>query len=129
MKKIPIQRKDLGAMYSRIGGEAALRRILADFYSRLADDVIVGFFFDGKDVAHISDMQARFLLRAWGATESYSGKPPAQAHKELAPILRGHFDRRLRVLEETLRAHGIGEEDIRRWVEFENAFREGIEGK
>jgi truncated hemoglobin YjbI len=64
-----------------------------------------------------------------GARESYAGLPPAQAHEKLAPILSGHFDRRLRILEQTLSAHGVSEEDTRTWVGFEEAFRDGIVAK
>jgi len=103
-----------------------MEAILQDFYARMAADMLIGFFFDGRDVAAIARKQAEFLLRAMGATPSYQGKAPAQAHDELPPILSGHFDRRLRLLEETLRAHGLSEEDIRTWIGFENAFRDAI---
>jgi truncated hemoglobin YjbI len=92
----------------------------------MAGDILIGFFFDGKDLDHIADQQRAFLMRAMGAAPSYSGKAPAQAHDDLPPILAGHFDRRLRILEETLRAHGVSDEDIRIWVKFESAFREQI---
>src|SRR5690242_16732794 len=83
--------------------DARLGEILRDFYRRMSQDVLIGYFFDGKDVDAIAAMQKEFLLRAMGATPSYSGKPPAQAHEKIAPILRGHFDRRLQILEATLR--------------------------
>lgn len=92
----------------------------------MAGDIIIGFFFDGKDLDKIADMQRSFLMRAMGATPSYSGLPPAKAHDKLAPILSGHFDRRLRILEETLAAHGLADEDIRTWISFESAFRDAI---
>jgi truncated hemoglobin YjbI len=59
-------------------------------------------------------------------TPSYSGKPPAQAHAAMPPILPGHFDRRLVLLAETLAAEGLSAEDIRTWTDFENAFRSAI---
>lgn len=114
---------------TRIGGESGLSAILNDLYNRLARDVLVGFFFDGKDLSYIAAQQKAFLLRAMGATQSYSGKPPGQAHHRLPPILLGHFDRRLRVLEETLASHGLSSEDIRSWVQFEETFRRGITGR
>ena len=119
-------RSDLQGIYQRIGGEKALRLILHDFYSRMAEDIMIGFFFDGKDLAAIAQKQGDFLMRAMGARESFSGKAPAQAHLEIAPILSGHFDRRLQILEDTLRAHKVTDEDIRTWVEFESLFRAAI---
>jgi truncated hemoglobin YjbI len=121
-----LSRPDLARLYQNAGGEAGLTRILRDFYRRMSVDILIGFFFEGKDLDHIADQQRAFLTRAMGAAPSYSGKAPAQAHDELPPILAGHFDRRLRVLEETLRAHGLSEEDIRTWVRFESAFRDAI---
>ena len=110
-------------LYLHIGGEPALEAILKDFYSRMAKDVLIGFFFTGKDTDVIALRQKEFLMRAMGAVPSYSGKSPAQAHTELAPILSGHFDRRIVILRETLQDHGVAAEDIRIWVGFENAFR------
>jgi truncated hemoglobin YjbI len=119
--------KKLRALYAHLGGEDAVRAILRDFYGRMSRDLLVGFFFEGKDVEHIADQQLKFLLRAMGARKTYAGKAPATAHLALPPILKGHFDRRLRLLEDTLRDHGLSEKDIRTWIEFESAFRASIQ--
>jgi hemoglobin len=126
MKEISVSKPALKALYQRIGGEDGLLAILKDFYRRMSGDILIGFFFDGKNTDEIAEKQKEFLMRAMGALPSYSGKAPAQAHDEIAPILKGHFDRRLRILEDTLRSHGVSDEDIRIWVDFESAFREGI---
>jgi hemoglobin len=128
MKDIPLSRPDLARVYRNLGGEERLARILSDFYARMAKDAMIGFFFFGKDLHAIAAKQQEFLMRAMGATDSYSGKPPARAHDELPPIRRGMFDRRLRILEETLRDHGMAEEDIRTWIAFEEAFRDAVSG-
>lgn len=126
MPEIPITKPALSRLYRNVGEEEGLKRILRDFYRRMSKDLMIGFFFDGKDTDLIADHQRAFLMRAMGATTSYSGLAPAHAHDKIAPILAGHFDRRLRILEEALRAHGIADEDIRTWVAFESAFREQI---
>ena len=36
-------------LIDRVGGEAALRALLRDFYDRLYDDMIVGFLFQPHD--------------------------------------------------------------------------------
>ena len=92
----------------------------------MSQDILIGFFFTGRNTDQIADQQAQFLMRAMGAMPSYSGKAPAQAHDELPKILAGHFDRRLRILEATLRDHGLSDEDIRTWINFEDAFRDSI---
>jgi truncated hemoglobin YjbI len=129
MAEIPLAKPALAHLYRQAGGEEGLTRILRDFYRRMSGDILIGFFFDGKDLDAIADQQRAFLMRAMGATPSYSGAPPAQAHDKLPPILAGHFDRRLRILEETLAAHGLSAPDIQTWITFESAFRDAIVGK
>lgn len=119
-------RNPLQTLYQKVGQEAGLQRVLDDFYARMSRDVLIGFYFDGKDISDIARRQKDFLMKAMGASASYGGKLPAQAHQNLPPILTGHFDRRLKILEETLRDHGLSSEDIRIWLNFERAFRGAI---
>ena len=94
----------------------------------MSQDVLIGFFFTGKNIETIADHQEQFLLFAMGVHATYSGKPPHTAHVALPPILGGHFDRRLVILEETLKDHGLSAQDIRTWLNFETAFRDLIVG-
>ncbi|MBI3557824.1 MAG: group 1 truncated hemoglobin [Deltaproteobacteria bacterium] len=127
MKAIKLSGPALGALFSSIGGEASLDQILARFYQKMSTDVLLGFFFDGCDVLAIARMQKSFLMRAWGVSQSYAGKSPADAHAKLPPILKGHFDRRLVLLAETLREFKVGENEIALWVSFEEKFRAAVE--
>lgn len=124
-REIPLHLPALRALYARLG-EAKVKLILHDFYRRMAKDIMVGYFFDGKNLDEIAEKQAGFLMRAMGATTTYSGKSPADAHTALPPILAGHFDRRLKILEETLKDHGLEAGEIVTWLTFENTFRAGI---
>ena len=128
-RDISVRLPQLKKIYLDIGGEKGLSNILQDFYLRMSQDILIGFFFNGKDLAAIAEMQKLFLMRAMGGATSYTGKPPASAHLALAPILSGHFDRRLRILEDTLRDHHVSEDDIRAWVDFESAFRDSVQAK
>lgn len=110
-------------MVDRIGGPDRLRAIVGTFYRRMSEDAIVGFFFAGRDLDAIAEGQTAFLMRCFGATERYTGRPPTVAHRALPPIRRGQFDRRLQILRETLAAEGIAEEDIAAWVKVEAGFR------
>jgi len=127
MKEIAISKPELKLIYETIGGEVRLGQILDRFYEQMATDTMIGFFFYEKDLKLIASKQKEFLMRAMGATPSYTGRSPAQAHEALPPIRRGMFDRRLRILEEVLKAEGLAEKDIRTWVSFEEAFREAVE--
>jgi hemoglobin len=125
--RLSVNKPELKALFQKVGGESGLSEILKDFYQRMADDLLIGFFFTGKDLEKIASQQLKFLMRAMGASPSYSGKSPAQAHLELPPILAGHFDRRLRILEATLRDHHLTEREIQVWIQFETTFRPSVQ--
>ena len=124
-KEIPIQLPEFRKLYKSLG-EEKIRDILHRFYLKMSDDILLGFFFDGKDLAHIAERQGDFLLRAMGAVPSYSGLAPSDAHREIAPILSGHFDRRLKLLEEILVESKLTPKEVIAWIGFENAFRDAI---
>ena len=113
----------------RIGGTDAVRRILGRFYRKLAADPMVGFHFAGRDLDVIVDGQLGFLLKAFGVAQVFEGRHPSVAHVDLAPILRGQFDRRLVLLEETLREEGLGDEDRETWVGVERSMRAVVQKK
>lgn len=127
----PSMRARLLAILESLGTDPASREwrlnsILEDFYSRMGRDDMLGFFFIGRNLVHIAHQQGKFLLNAAGLTSRFNGKGPSTAHVALPPILSGHFDRRLVLLGETLRAHGLSPEVVAAWVDFENSFREMI---
>lgn len=100
-----------------------LNEILEEFYLRMHDDLLIGFFFTGKDIKHIALQQGAFLLNAAGFADKFEGKGPSTAHLEMPPILSGHFDRRLVILRETLQSKGLATPIVELWVAFENTFR------
>src|SRR5581483_9140374 len=108
-------------------GESHLEEILTRFYEKMSKDTLIGFFFDGKDLKEIAKKQKSFLMKAWGITNQYSGKTPTQAHQNLPPILKGHFDRRLVLLRETLKESNLEPAAIEAWVTFESKFRSSVQ--
>jgi truncated hemoglobin YjbI len=116
-------------LVERFGGVDGLRRILRRFYARLAADPMVGFFFAGRDLGGIVEGQLGFLLYAFGEVPQLRVRHPRDAHGGLPPILRGHFDRRLVVLEETLREAGLSDEDVRAWLKIETALRRQVQAR
>ena len=82
-------RTELREMIETIGGEGVLLSLLEKFYLRMSEDIIVGFFFDGKDLKKIARLQANFMLAASGLNPNYAGRSPSTAHIALAPILSG----------------------------------------
>ena len=123
-------REKLKDLILAIGGEQRLKEILLHFYQKMSADVMIGFFFENKNLTHIAGMQAQFMLSAAGlAPTAFQGKGPATAHTALPPILIGHFDRRLVLLKETLTEERLSLEWIQAWVQFEEGFREMVVSK
>jgi truncated hemoglobin YjbI len=119
-------RPQIRQFIEKAGGPDAIRRLLFTFYERMAQDTLIGYFFAGKDLAHIADKQSEFILNAGGFLPRFEGKGPATAHVALPPIYAGHFDRRLVILREVLTESGLAPETIDQWVAFEEGFREMI---
>ncbi len=113
----------LQALILELGGPPRLLHLLERFYERMSQDVMIGFFFDGKDLQQIASKQQEFILKAAGLSPRYSGKNPATAHLTLPPILDGHFDRRIQLLKELLAEEKVSSVSIATWIEFESAFR------
>lgn len=102
-------------LYDRIGSEK-LRQVITDFYDRVTGDVMIGFLFAGKDKQRLIDKEWELTARLLGADVAYTGRPMREAHAKV-PILGGHFDRRMKILEETLADHEVDPEVRAAWME------------
>lgn len=112
------------ALYDKIGPEK-LRAVIADFYDRVFDDVMIGFLFIGKDRQRLIDKEIELTARFLGADIRYTGKPIRAAHAR-SPIMGGHFDRRLQILRETLADHEVDAEVCEAWIQHNLALREQV---
>jgi hemoglobin len=99
----------------RIGGEERLALILDDFVDRMAKDFIIGWLFEGRDLARIKTHELGFASAHLGGGRRYEGRPLGRVHQPLA-INRGMFQRRLALLATVLRDHEVGEDIIERWL-------------
>jgi truncated hemoglobin YjbI len=125
----PLTRERLQGLVRSLGGEDAFKDLMRQFYRAMARDLMIGFFFDGKDPDSVADKQSLFVLHSAGLIQSPPEHGPATAHRHLAPILKGHFDRRMRILEEVLLSAGVSATDIDTWVGFEESFRKVVESR
>lgn len=101
--------------FERLGGEAALKPLIADFVDRMFADFIIGFLFQGKDRDRIVRFETQHAARVLGAPVRYEGRALAPLHKPLR-INRGQFRRRLAILRTVAREHGVPDEVIDRWL-------------
>lgn len=121
-----LTKEKLRLAIEELGGETKLNVMLEDFYKRMADDAMIGFFFTGKDIKEIAHKQGEFLLKASGLRTEYAGKLPREAHSKLPPIRGGQFRRRLIILREILEDYQLTQPRIDDWIAFENSFLEDI---
>ncbi len=104
------------------GVEIKLHSILQKFYQTLSSDLMIGFFFAGKDLEKIIHGQTKLLMTVMGFEKKYDGVPVSQAHANIAPIGRGHFHRRIVLLEKVLIDLDLPEAAKQDWLNFEKQF-------
>ena len=112
-------------LYEAIGGEEGVRTVLRSLYDKLFSDPIVGFLFAGKDKDHIVEQQVIFTCGFLGGPQRYTGKSLPDAHAAL-PLQRGHFDRRHRLLEQTLAEQKAPPEVARAWLRIDESLRPSV---
>jgi len=64
------------SLYDRIGGEAALGRLIDHFYHRVIHDGEIGHYFAHVPVEKVKHMQREFLAMATGGTGDLQRTPP-----------------------------------------------------
>ncbi len=114
------------SVFAEIGSKERLRALLAGLYHKMQADPMIGFFFMHQDLDKLIDAQCHFYLFIFGQITTFDGTPPIHAHKKLPPLLEGHFNRRLVLLQETLREWGLSHANQAIWVAFESSFRDAI---
>ena len=102
------------------GGRDKLRVVLEDFYDRVFDDAMIGFFFKGKSKARLVEKELELSLGFLGESVPYTGRPLREAHSAHR-IMGGQFGRRLQILKETMADHGLPDEVKTAWVEHTEA--------
>ncbi len=114
----------MSSLFDRIGPER-LRAVIVEFYDRVFADVMIGFHFAGKDKQRLIDKEYELAARMLGASIPYTGMTMREAHAKHA-ILGGQFDRRRKILEDVLLAHGVDPEVRATWIDHTNAMRAQI---
>ncbi len=106
-------------------GETTLRNVVKDFYDHVFNDAMIGFFFVGKNKAHLIDREYEMAARMLGGDVRYTGKPMREAH-QAHKIFGGHFERRMQLLKEALDRHNLPAEVKRVWLEHTRSLRSQI---
>ncbi len=101
----------LDSVYDRIGGEAAVRATVEQFYERVVADPGLSHFFKGVDLERLKKQQRDFFTQALGGPGEYRGPSMKRAHQDLK-IEQRHFDRVATHLVGTLKALGVDQETV-----------------
>lgn len=110
-------------LIDELGGEERVQELMREFYDRLFDDVMVGFFFVNSDKEALIRSQIDYVHAHLGdRSGDYRGASIREAHAAL-PILPGHFDRRHQILKDVLQDFGAPEEVRRAWLALDRAMR------
>jgi truncated hemoglobin YjbI len=113
--------------FQRLGGEPGLSAIIDDFINRVTGDMMIGFFFREIDKEKLKALEYQFASSHLGGNAKYEGRPLRTAHAK-HPIMGGQFNRRLKILDNTLRDHGVDEELRAEWLSHNEKLRGHITG-
>jgi truncated hemoglobin YjbI len=87
---------------------------------------MIGFMFEGKNRPHLIDREYELTCALLGAPGvAYRGLPMRAAHAKHT-IFGGHFERRLQLLRETMRDHGVDPEVQQAWIEHHQSLRSQV---
>jgi hemoglobin len=103
------------SLFEKLGGETALRAIIARFVDRMFDDLMIGYLFRAADRERVKAKEYEFAASHLGAQLTYTGRQIDQAHRAHR-ITGGQFMRRLQILKETLASFQVPSEVSEHWV-------------
>ncbi|WP_161317062.1 methyl-accepting chemotaxis protein [Alcanivorax sp. DP30] len=97
------------SIYSRVGGEPAIKAVVSEFYDRVLADPALAPYFHLKQRKGLEELQVKFFSQALGGPQNYNGRDMVEAHKSLN-ITAKSFDKVAEHLNETLLAVGVDED-------------------
>lgn len=112
--------------FERLGGEQGLLLLIEDFVDRCYRDLMIGYLFKRAEPGRVKRFEYEHAASFLGEG-TYGGRPLREAHGRHG-IVGAQFDRRLRILEETMAAHGAPEDVIRRMVAHQESLRALVQG-
>ncbi len=98
-------------LYERVGGKEAIRGFIDEFYNRVVADPELKPFFENTSMAKLRRMQLEFFSAAMDGPLFYTGRPLSHVHHGRG-ITKHHFALYVGHLIDTLRDHGINEQDL-----------------
>ncbi len=105
----------MSTLYEKIGGAAAIERLVDEFYDRVLADPVLAPFFANTPMERQRRMQKIFMTLALGGPEPDEPIDLYQAHRGRG-IKRDHLTRFTELLLQTLESIGISNEDANKVI-------------
>lgn len=102
-----------------------VRGVVDRFVDRAFDDMIIGFFFTGRDRARVKQHEYEHAAGVLGAPVAYTGRPIVPLHRPLK-INAGQFRRRLALLRQEIERAGVPAAVAELWVSAQYAMERQI---
>ena len=99
--------------YDAIGGAAAVKVVVEDFYQRVLSDPELVDYFEGVDMPALKRHQALLVGQVLGGPANYDGRSLGEAHHDLG-ITKPHFDLVVGHLAGALKDAGVPDDIIGR---------------
>ncbi len=112
-------------LYDQLGGFAAVRKLVSDFYDRVLDEEDLVPFFHDTEMANLIDHQTKFWATLLGGPASYTDEQLHKIHASRG-IQGRHFDLMVDLAKETLEDGDIDEQQIASIIEKLNAYRPSL---
>ena len=116
------------SLYERIGGEAAIARLVDAFYERIIADEELRPFFEKSSMETLRRMQREFIAAALGGPIVYAGRSLREVHAGRG-ITKVHFRKFVHHLLETMKADELSEQDAYDVISRLNTYADDIMGE
>lgn len=114
-------------LYDKVGAASGIESLVLAFYVKVLADPELAPFFRSASFEKLYAMQREFFAMALGGPVEYTGASLAQAHHGRG-ISSHHFSLFATHLLETLKEHGLPDEDASEVIERLNHFANEITG-
>jgi hemoglobin len=110
------------SFFDEVGGRPIIEKVHKIFYDKIYAHPWIGLYFKDIDQKIIEVQQSDFMEQNFGGNSVYLGKLPGPAHRHMF-INEELFKLRTQLLEESLSEAGLNNEQIKKWIKIDNAFK------
>lgn len=113
------------SLFEKLGGFAAVSKVVNEFYDEAVDNPITAPYFEGMQMDRLIDHQVKFLSQALGGPSQYTGQAMGAAHSRLK-ITEEAFNEVGRMLSDVLEDNGVSGDDLSAIMELAGSLKDEI---